>query len=149
MNVGLSRSITLRKPKLLLLFRSCGEFLNSGSLISHASNSNQKSPYFRRITTSTLNMAAMHLDEGVKSLITKSYPDTNEAGEDLHKLSSLAFPKIEVHKTVSSPLGLTLANSMSSILQLKRPRQTNGSSHPLTSLLMGKMPRRRPKDWAA
>jgi hypothetical protein len=47
-----------------------------------------------RITTRT--MASIHIDDKVKALINNSYPQTQDAGDDPHKLSSIAYPHVEV-----------------------------------------------------
>ncbi|KAM0717354.1 hypothetical protein Q7P37_007206 [Cladosporium fusiforme] len=40
-------------------------------------------------------MASIHVDERVKDLIIKSYPQAQDAGDDPHKLSTTAFPHVE------------------------------------------------------
>jgi hypothetical protein len=47
-----------------------------------------------RITTRT--MASIHIDDKVKALINNSYPQTQDAGDDPHKLSASAYPQVEV-----------------------------------------------------
>ncbi|KAJ8604753.1 hypothetical protein MRB53_041658 [Persea americana] len=44
---------------------------------------------------STTKMAQITLDQNVKTLISKSYPQATEAGDDAHKLSSAVFPNVE------------------------------------------------------
>jgi hypothetical protein len=41
-------------------------------------------------------MASIHIDDKVKALINNSYPQTQEAGDDPHKLSTIAYPHVEV-----------------------------------------------------
>jgi hypothetical protein len=41
-------------------------------------------------------MASIHIDDKVKALINNSYPQTQEAGDDPHKLSTSAYPHVEV-----------------------------------------------------
>jgi hypothetical protein len=41
-------------------------------------------------------MASIHIDDKVKTLINNSYPQTQDAGDDPHKLSSIAYPHVEV-----------------------------------------------------
>lgn len=52
-------------------------------------------------TTRIANMAATPLDDQVKSLITKSYPQAQGADSEPVKLSSAIFPTIEVRHPVS------------------------------------------------
>lgn len=49
--------------------------------------------------TACRTMASIHIDDKVKSLIEKSYPQAKDAGEDAQKLSSAAFPSVEVRKS--------------------------------------------------
>lgn len=44
-------------------------------------------------------MASIHIDDKVKSLIEKSYPQAQDAGEDAQKLSLAAFPSVEYSPT--------------------------------------------------
>jgi hypothetical protein len=53
-----------------------------------------KGPQHSRITIRT--MASIHIDDKVKTLINNSYPQTQDAGDDPHKLSSIAYPHVEV-----------------------------------------------------
>ena len=41
-------------------------------------------------------MASIHIDDKVKALINNSYPQTQDAGDDPHKLSASAYPHVEV-----------------------------------------------------
>lgn len=41
-------------------------------------------------------MASIHIDDKVKALINNSYPQTQDAGDDPHKLSTSAYPHVEV-----------------------------------------------------
>ena len=41
-------------------------------------------------------MASIHIDDKVKALINNSYPQTQDAGDDPHKLSTSAYPQVEV-----------------------------------------------------
>jgi len=41
-------------------------------------------------------MASIHIDDKVKALINNSYPQTQDAGDDPHKLSASAYPQVEV-----------------------------------------------------
>jgi hypothetical protein len=41
-------------------------------------------------------MASIHIDDKVKALINNSYPQTQDAGDDPHKLSAIAYPHVEV-----------------------------------------------------
>ena len=40
-------------------------------------------------------MASIHIDDKVKALINNSYPQTQDAGDDPHKLSTSAYPHVE------------------------------------------------------
>jgi aminoacyl tRNA synthase complex-interacting multifunctional protein 1 len=40
-------------------------------------------------------MASIHIDDKVKALITASYPQAQDAGDDPHKLSTIAYPQVE------------------------------------------------------
>jgi aminoacyl tRNA synthase complex-interacting multifunctional protein 1 len=40
-------------------------------------------------------MASIHIDDKVKALITASYPQAQDAGDDPHKLSTIAYPHVE------------------------------------------------------
>jgi hypothetical protein len=46
--------------------------------------------------TTTRTMASIHIDDKVKALINNSYPQTQDAGDDPHKLSTIAYPHVEV-----------------------------------------------------
>ena len=46
--------------------------------------------------TSIRTMASIHIDDKVKALINNSYPQTQDAGDDPHKLSTSAYPHVEV-----------------------------------------------------
>lgn len=48
-------------------------------------------------------MASIHIDDKVKALINNSYPQAQDAGDDPHKLSTIAFPHVEV-SAVKNPL---------------------------------------------
>lgn len=45
---------------------------------------------------SVRTMASIHIDDKVKALINNSYPQTQDAGDDPHKLSTSAYPHVEV-----------------------------------------------------
>jgi hypothetical protein len=49
-------------------------------------------------------MASIHIDDKVKALINNSYPQTQDAGDDPHKLSSIAYPHVEVCLRDSCPI---------------------------------------------
>lgn len=49
-----------------------------------------------RLSSSTRTMASIHIDDKVKALINNSYPQAQDAGDDPHKLSAIAFPHVEV-----------------------------------------------------
>ena len=41
-------------------------------------------------------MASIHIDDKVKALINNSYTQTQDVGDDPHKLSTVAYPHVEV-----------------------------------------------------
>ncbi len=49
-------------------------------------------------------MASIHVDDKVKDLINKSYPQAKDAGDDPHKLSTTAFPHVEVRQRKTATL---------------------------------------------
>lgn len=55
-----------------------------------------------RLSSSIRTMASIHIDDKVKALINNSYPQAQDAGDDPHKLSTIAFPHVEV-STVKKP----------------------------------------------
>lgn len=50
----------------------------------------------QRFHSTIRTMASIHIDDKVKALINNSYPQTQDAGDDPHKLSSIAYPHVEV-----------------------------------------------------
>lgn len=107
--------------------------------------SHPRSPF----TTPTRTMASIHVDDKVKDLIIKSYPQAQDAGDDPHKLSITAFPHVEVRTglcRVFSPLKKPILTDsfINSTPNPKRPRSSNGSSPPPTSPPQPKTQPRRP-----
>lgn len=96
-------------------------------------------PERRHFFARTVTMAAITLDDNVKSLISKSYPQAAEAGDDTHKLSAAVFSNVEV----SMLLGLEHCLNHDSTPAQRKLRPTNGSSHPRTLLLQRKMRQRQ------